>query len=320
MADIEIGAFSVQDAQQIMDAVRWLRQSGFQLQANNRRRANSIDAAIHVVKNESGESIIPYACMQVIGTERLGNRTYHLVDKPADTDGTSGWYLFNGHHAITEGSLGNGLDGPLVRARCQDTAFDAGDQFQPIVDSWYVEKVAGVGPFIGAGADTLNNYEDCIKLFVIGGGGKGGGQQMIFTIDDVYGVETAASEHCDDQLKDAKDRYLASCLYRQCGSGVPAGANEDGKYEVVDYFGFITGREEADVVGKMGLATYMEPCDGYGECEWVITWIDWFRIVTVLTGVRMTDTELCFDRKNVEVWDDCELDPVCIPLTDCESY
>lgn len=319
---MDIGAYTPDDAKYIKDAVTWLRQSGFDLQATNRRRANSIDAAIHLVKNISGEDIPPYACMQVTGTERLNNRTYHLVEKPKDINGDNGWYLFNTHETIADEKLGNGLDGPLVRARSEDTTFDAGDNFQPIVDSWYIEKVGGSAPFIGAGVDRIKDYEDVIKVFIQGGGG--GCELMVFTVDDVYGTETASSDHCDDQLNDAKDKYLASCV-RACCGGKPSGADEDGKYLIHDLFDMFQGgiggaREQSDIIGRQGLAIRFSDCDNYEECLWYVIFVNWFRTIQVITNVRMTDDELIFERKNVEVWDDCELDPITIALTDCEEY
>jgi len=188
----------------------------------------------------------------------------------------------------------------------------AGDKVSPQANSWYV-KEGSLFPVAGADDIAAGVY----RIFITGGGG--GGQQVMFTIDEVYSTAVAASDHCDDKLRDAKDRYMASCVKVSCGSGAPV-TDENGQFEVIDYLGFLTGREEADVIGKTGMATYMSDCDGYEQCEWVITWIDWFRERTVMTGFTITDTNLCFDFENVKVWDHCLLDPQCIPLTDCEEY
>ena len=182
--------------------------------------------------------------------------------------------------------------------------------------------------------DTVWNFEQsriagdieiaCVRIYdkvvAIPSGGSGG-NEIMFTIDDVYGVQEAASDHCDDQLRDAKSSYVATCIKKPCSMGTVPGEDENGKIVVHDEVGFLEDREEADVIGKVGLATYMVECHGYQtECKYIITWIDWFRTIQVITGVRMSDTELCFDRKNVQVWDDCDLDPICIPLTDCVEY
>jgi hypothetical protein len=154
----------------------------------------------------------------------------------------------------------------------------------------------------------------------------GGCEWMIVKIDDVYQSGSSVDDHCDNQLNDAKDRYKATCLYSCCGS-TPSGANDDGTYTVVDLvFGMLQGgiggaREQIDVIGKEALVVRMIECDNQYDdvCEWHIVFINWFRTVQVVTNVIMTATELKFEMKNVEVWDDCELDPIVIPLTDCEE-
>jgi hypothetical protein len=57
----------------------------------------------------------------------------------------------------------------------------------------------------------------------------------------------------------------------------------------------------------------------YDECKWVITWIDWFREVQVITNVIVTSNQIKFEVKNVKVWDDCDLDPITIDLTECPT-
>ena len=53
----------------------------------------------------------------------------------------------------------------------------------------------------------------------------------------------------------------------------------------------------------------------------MITWIDWFREVQVITNVIVTATAIKFEVKNVQVWDDCDLPPIEIPLVECpEGY
>ena len=262
-------------------------------------------------QNQSGMEVPPYACMQVVGTTESGGQNYLLIEQPADGDGTNGWYVFNGHCRVADGDKGLCHDGVLVRSLTEGSPA-AGDKVSPQANSWYV-KEGSLFPVAGADDIAAGVY----RIFITGGGG--GGQQVMFTIDEVYSTAVAASDHCDDKLRDAKDRYMASCVKVSCGSGAPV-TDENGQFEVIDYLGFLTGREEADVIGKTGMATYMSDCDGYEQCEWVITWIDWFRERTVMTGFTITDTNLCFDFENVKVWDHCLLDPQCIPLTDCEEY
>ena len=142
------------------------------------------------------------------------------------------------------------------------------------------------------------------------------GATIIFEIIGPSGAAEAASNHCDDKLEDAQSEYQANVLWRPCGAGEVAD-EVDGVVTVVDATGsFLSGREEAEVDGKVGIATYMVEDGGY-ECQWVITFIDWWREVQMITDVIQTADEIKFEVKRVKVWDDCDLDPIVIPLTDC---
>jgi hypothetical protein len=262
-------------------------------------------------KNQSGMEVPPYACMQVVGTTESGGQNYLLIEQPKDGDGTNGWYVFNSHCRVADGDKGLCHDGVLVRSLTEGSP-SAGEKVSPQAGSWYVTTGS---LFPVAGPDDI--ADGVYRIFVNGGGG--GGKMVMFTIDDVYGAASSSSEFCADKKRDAKDRYKATCVKVSCGSGPPE-TDENGQFEVVDYLGFLVGREEADVIGKTGMATYMGDCEGYDECEWVITWIDWFRERTVMTGFTMGDTSLCFKFENVKVWDHCKLPDECIPLTDCEEY
>lgn len=269
----------------------------------------------HYWVNRSGETCPAYGCIQVTGTEEIGSQNYLQGKKPADGNGTAGWYVFNGACHVPDGEFGMAHDGVLVRSLA-DNAPSAGDLVSPQANSWYVTDGS---LFPVAGPDDVK--DDCYKIFVTGGGG--GCELMTFAIDEVYGTETAASDHCDDQLNDAAAKYKVSCVKACCG-GSPSGAEPDGSYIVHDLFSMFQGgiggaREEADLIGKEGLAIRFSDCEGYDECKWYVLFINWFRTIQVITNVIMTDTELKFEMKNVEVWDDCDLDPIIIELTDCED-
>ncbi len=318
---MDVAAFTPEQGREILEAVRMLKGSALMSQDGQKRPNYSLERHVYYFKNEDEQEAIPFACLQVVGTEvGLNNRTYLKVKRPADTTSDAGHYIFNGVNAVPSGELGNGFDGPLVRMASDETDFEAGDLFQPIVDSWKVEK--GGSNFIAAGVDDIR--DDVIRGF-IGASGGGGCELMIVTIDEIYETGEASSDHCDDQLNDAKKQYKATCVKSCCG-GKPSGANEDGTYTIHDHhFQMLQGgiggaREEADVIGKEALVIRMIECEPYDdECEWNILFINWFRTVQVVTNVIMTEEQLKFEMKNVEVWDDCELDPIVIPLIDCED-
>ena len=155
--------------------------------------------------------------------------------------------------------------------------------------------------------------------------------EIIFQIDDIYtGAYSDPSEKCEEKNRDADSSYRASVITSSCGLEAIPGLNEDGTVTVYDELGsFLRDREEYEVLGKRGVAHYFKSEDedsgsesgySYEDCKWIITWIDWFREVQVITDVILKEEEIEFKVKNVQVWDDCELDPIIIPLIDCEDY
>lgn len=162
------------------------------------------------------------------------------------------------------------------------------------------------------------------KWHLISGAG-GAGQEIIFVIDEIYGADEEGGEHCDEKNRDAKSSYKAEIINASCGLDQVPGLEDDGKVIVHDELGsFLEGREEYEVAGKTGIASYFKNYESDGgtayseDCKWIITWIDWFREVQVITDVQLTEDELKFEVKNIVVWDDCKLDPIIIPLIDCE--
>lgn len=312
-----IGGLTVPQRDRLLNMLReWVKFKG---QYVNQPQ-HSQQLVHHYVVNNSGEEIPSYACIQITGTEEQSDSAAHqnllIGEKPKDDTGENGWYAFNGFAPIADGEIGIVYDGPLVRSLVTGS-YDAGELLSPEVDSWYLTEGS---LYVYAGPDDI--LDDVHKVFTVAGG-KSGCELMIFSVDAVY-HDQAASDHCDDQLNDAKDKYKVTCVESCCG-GKPSGAEPDGKYLVHDRFKMFQGgiggaREEADVIGKEGIAIRMNDCDGYDECKWYVLFINWFRTIQVVTNVVMTDTELKFELKNVEVWDDCDLDPIVIPLTDCEDY
>lgn len=168
---MDVGVFSPQQAREILEAVRMLKGSPLVTQRGKTEANYSLERQVYIVKNESTEAVIPFGCMQVTGTEDKHDRTYLLVNKPADVDGTSGHYLFNGPNEIeADGGTGNGFAGPLIRAATDETTITAGDKFQPIVDSWKIE--AGGDLIIAAGQDFIRE-EGVMKAFIAATGGGG---------------------------------------------------------------------------------------------------------------------------------------------------
>lgn len=131
--------------------------------------------------NDSGEEIPAYACCQVTGTLELSGQNYLLVDKPADTTGDAGWYVFNGPTPVADNEEGRYQTGPIVRGYKNSGTITAGDKWGPTSGQWYVSTAAD-GPFIAAGADDIQ--ADVLKLFT----GSGSSGEVKFFSTGVGGI------------------------------------------------------------------------------------------------------------------------------------
>ena len=188
MEKIEAGIFSVEDATEILAVVRAIQASGMlkDLGARNPRKGTVRTAETPIYfRNDSGEEAPAYACLQATGTFESGEQNYCTIDKPADTDATSGEYFFNGHFAVSIGEFGTSQPGRLVRAIKASGTSTAGDRWNPVVGDWTIEQSDG-GRFVMAGDDDIDT--DVARVFI--GDGAGGGASIEYEIDS---VSTASS-------------------------------------------------------------------------------------------------------------------------------
>jgi hypothetical protein len=193
----ELAGFSRDNAKLILDVVRYLRASGFVVPQQSRGRQTLQPETPIYVRNDSGVEIPAFACLQTTGTVEYGGQNYITVDQPADTDGTSGGYLFNGQAPIGIGGYGIAHDGPVVRMICGDT-IASGDPLIPIVNDWEVEL--GDGPFVAIGEDDIAT--NCIRGFVAMGGGGTATRDTIIVKTKVGGIParsgtTIGAADCD---------------------------------------------------------------------------------------------------------------------------
>ncbi len=120
------------------------------------------------VRNDETEAAPPYACMQVIDTVEVAGQNYLIVKKPVDSDGTAGWYVFNGPNEIEEdGGFGIAFDGPQCRMLTDGSTVTAGDVWGPVASQWEIEPNGSL--FVAAGEDDI--APDVMKGFFKGGGG-----------------------------------------------------------------------------------------------------------------------------------------------------
>lgn len=161
MAQREIGSFSEEQTRIIWQVVqKALASAGI----NNTRKVKIADEpSPHRVffRNDSGEKIPPFGCMEVTGTDEELERTFVKVIKPSTICGE---YLFNSQFAVEADGFGWGYAFGLVRMRGTASAYEACKRYAPSASSWDVAE--GPGPFLVYGADTA--VEGALRGRIIG--------------------------------------------------------------------------------------------------------------------------------------------------------
>jgi len=147
MAD-QIAAFTPEQARLLWQDYQERKQLKAQLQQNFPQRRIIDEPSPHrvFVRNDSGETIPAYGCMQVTGTDVVAGRTVVTVNKPFEDDGE---YLINSQFEIP--AIGEESEGVGWAYRFGVVIFlgspPAGPtQYRPIVNSWEIEE--GDGPFV----------------------------------------------------------------------------------------------------------------------------------------------------------------------------
>ena len=184
-----LGAFKKETAETILAVVRYLKESGYVIERPGRGQQFIPPQAPVYVRNESGEEIPAFACLQTTGTVDAGGQNYVKVDKPVDDTGTAGKYLFNGIAPIEIGGYGIAHDGPLVRMLTDGTAVTCGDLWQPTIAAWTVNP--GGELFTAAGADDIGT--NVMRAFISSGGGSSQ-DHFLFTLSEDMGTTDADAE------------------------------------------------------------------------------------------------------------------------------
>jgi len=114
-----------------------------------------------------------------------------------------------------------------------------------------------------------------------------------------------------------------------CGASMPADADENGIVDLVDKIGLLDGKTVGDLVGRRGFATRMvdlEPDEESAasgssssgdECYWSIVFVNAFVVVSVISDIIFGEESITIKRKNIKVWDECNLPDEVIEGTDC---
>lgn len=215
MANNRYAVFPVEVAKEMLRVYRQLQASGLlgrdTIESIVRRVPRSVETPVFF-RNDSGYEVPPYACLQVTGTVESGEQNYCTIDKPADTDATSGEYLFNGHFAVPDGEYGTAQSGRLVRAIKSEGESTAGDKWNPVVDDWTIEQDDS-GRFVMAGDDDITT--DVARVF-IGSSGSGGG--AISGVATSWGTQSggdfAGLKYADITIIEASDQKLLGTSVR----------------------------------------------------------------------------------------------------------
>lgn len=150
-----IGVMTPDTAKLVIATVNYLRQSGFVIARPGQDPGRIHQLAPIYIRNDSGEEIPRFACLQVTGAVDTGGQNYITVVKPVDVTGAAGWYLFNGFGAVEIDGYGIAHDGPLVRMLTSGAAVVCGDRWRPTISQWYVTPSAS-GIFSAIGEDDID--------------------------------------------------------------------------------------------------------------------------------------------------------------------
>ena len=110
--------------------------------------------------NASTETIPPYGCVQMVGTEEIDGQFILRVDRPIDyTASVMGPFLFNGPTEVEPNGLGTAQWGPIYRAIADGGTYSVGTRFGPVESSFALSK----GPlFTYIGSDDL--VDNCVRV------------------------------------------------------------------------------------------------------------------------------------------------------------
>ena len=201
-----------------------------------------------LVRNTSGEECPPYGCLQIVDTEELTDQVVLVGDKPRDTAGAEGPYVFNNHHPIPDGDTGSAQIRRVgVRAlkSAADTTstVESGQPWGPVVDEWYIE--GGGGQFLMIGPDTTrDDLDEAFELHQVAinaGAGTEDGEGKIVP----NSIITEPSDSPYAGLKSAQVEVITA----PCSQAALIGET----VEVIDHLGCILNLEPSTDLNDVGI-------------------------------------------------------------------
>jgi hypothetical protein len=142
-----IGVTSPERLKVVLEVVDYLRNSGFVIRDPGRGNALADQPTPIFIRNDSGEEVPAFGCVQISGAIDVSGQNYIRIVKPT---GTSGQYLFNGIAPVEAGGYGIAHDGPVCRALTDGSTITLGDYWEPEASSWAVTPGGSLIKAIGS--------------------------------------------------------------------------------------------------------------------------------------------------------------------------
>ena len=136
----DVAVYSPDDAAFVLRVARKLQSLGVVSGEGDRGVGLFAPSTPVYVRNDSGEAVPAFACMQVTGTAEVSGQNYLTIDKPADAFGIVGGYIFNGPESIEIDGFGNVYPTSTVRALTDGTTVTSGDAWMPEAGAWAIQK------------------------------------------------------------------------------------------------------------------------------------------------------------------------------------
>lgn len=214
---------------------------------------------------------------------------------------------------------------------------------------WFIEKVYSETPTDPNDIDFppwLQCYWDSQAgrwVVITPGSGGESGEYVVFTLEDGESssgsafASSGSSSGDDDALPDdcasripAVGPFIGRVVHRSCGMATVPGERPDGTIELIDWVGIMNDRDYRDIVGRTGWAVRMGGPDESGSdsgsgsgreptCVWMIAWVDFWRVVKVVSDVIVGEKSITIKYRNLTVWDDCGLPDDVHEGIDCEE-
>lgn len=198
--------------------------------------------------------------------------------------------------------------------------------------------------------DAVSEGDEVVAVSDISGfwtrfqGVGGGGSYVTFEFVDEASVSqsqslasasASASQSSSQVAGDCESRVIATgpfygrVINKACGMSSVPGERADGLIELSDEIGIMDGRDEQDIVGRIGFAVRMqrEPESSLisgsvsiePDCYWMIVIVNFWRTVRVVSDFIFDGKDITVRYKNITVWDDCQLPDEVIEGIDCEE-